>query len=113
MLLSLRTEFVNKSLSVFPCSSFLFPVKSLYNLDEDETQGAIAINLLPLVSQSNVGRVTVGMSSHSRRYFDIKLWHDCRGKGIVFIWCTSLLHWAENLTVLSVLFLLLLFDVFR
>ncbi|XP_065543971.1 Fanconi anemia group D2 protein isoform X2 [Lathamus discolor] len=47
--------------------SFLFPVKSLYNLDEDETQGAIAINLLPLVSQSNVGRVTDGMSSQSKR----------------------------------------------
>uniref|UniRef100_A0A8C9FAQ0 FA complementation group D2 n=1 Tax=Pavo cristatus TaxID=9049 RepID=A0A8C9FAQ0_PAVCR len=45
-------------LSVFSCSSFLFPVKSLYNLDEDETQGAIAINLLPLVSQSEPGRVT-------------------------------------------------------
>uniref|UniRef100_A0A8V5GTH7 Uncharacterized protein n=1 Tax=Melopsittacus undulatus TaxID=13146 RepID=A0A8V5GTH7_MELUD len=39
--------------------SFLFPVKSLYNLDEDETQGAIAINLLPLLSQNNVGSVTV------------------------------------------------------
>ncbi|XP_062466664.1 Fanconi anemia group D2 protein [Pezoporus occidentalis] len=47
--------------------SFLFPVKSLYNLDEDETQGAIAINLLPLVSQSNVGRVAGGMSSQSKR----------------------------------------------
>uniref|UniRef100_A0A8B9BRA3 FA complementation group D2 n=1 Tax=Anser brachyrhynchus TaxID=132585 RepID=A0A8B9BRA3_9AVES len=34
--------------------SFLFPVKSLYNLDEDESQGAIAINLLPLVSQSEL-----------------------------------------------------------
>uniref|UniRef100_A0A8V5GLG7 Uncharacterized protein n=1 Tax=Melopsittacus undulatus TaxID=13146 RepID=A0A8V5GLG7_MELUD len=43
--------------------SFLFPVKSLYNLDEDETQGAIAINLLPLLSQNNVGSVTGGMSS--------------------------------------------------
>ncbi|XP_030357810.1 Fanconi anemia group D2 protein isoform X1 [Strigops habroptila] len=47
--------------------SFLFPVKSLYNLDEDETQGAIAINLLPLVSQSDLGRVTGGMSSQSKR----------------------------------------------
>ncbi|NXD67820.1 FACD2 protein, partial [Eolophus roseicapillus] len=47
--------------------SFLFPVKSLYNLDEDETQGAIAINLLPLVSQSNVGKVTGGISSQSKR----------------------------------------------
>ncbi|KFQ43168.1 Fanconi anemia group D2 protein, partial [Nestor notabilis] len=47
--------------------SFLFPVKSLYNLDEDETQGAIAINLLPLVSQSDLARVTGGMSSQSKR----------------------------------------------
>ncbi|KAF1649674.1 Fanconi anemia group D2 protein, partial [Eudyptes chrysocome] len=47
--------------------SFLFPVKSLYNLDEDESQGAIAINLLPLVSQSELGRVTDGMSNQSKR----------------------------------------------
>uniref|UniRef100_A0A8C8AHR3 FA complementation group D2 n=1 Tax=Otus sunia TaxID=257818 RepID=A0A8C8AHR3_9STRI len=56
-------RFVNKSLSVCPCSSFLFPVKSLFNLDEDESQGAIAINLLPLVSQSELGRVTEGAMS--------------------------------------------------
>uniref|UniRef100_A0A8C9FAT9 FA complementation group D2 n=1 Tax=Pavo cristatus TaxID=9049 RepID=A0A8C9FAT9_PAVCR len=54
-------------LSVFSCSSFLFPVKSLYNLDEDETQGAIAINLLPLVSQSEPGRVADEMSSPRKR----------------------------------------------
>ncbi|KFZ46267.1 Fanconi anemia group D2 protein, partial [Antrostomus carolinensis] len=47
--------------------SFLFPVKSLYNLDEDESQGAIAINLLPLVSQSELGTVTDGMSNQSKR----------------------------------------------
>ncbi|XP_009955615.1 PREDICTED: Fanconi anemia group D2 protein, partial [Leptosomus discolor] len=47
--------------------SFLFPVKSLYNLDEEESQGAIAINLLPLVSQSDLGRVTDGMSNQSKR----------------------------------------------
>ncbi|NXM69215.1 FACD2 protein, partial [Serilophus lunatus] len=47
--------------------SFLFPVKSLYNLDEDESQGAIAINLLPLVSQSELGRVTSGVSNQSKR----------------------------------------------
>ena len=58
------------SLSVFPCSSFLFPVKSLYNLDEEESQGAIAINLLPLVSQSELGRVGDGMSDQNKRYFD-------------------------------------------
>ncbi|NXF45452.1 FACD2 protein, partial [Oceanites oceanicus] len=46
---------------------FLFPVKSLYNLDEDESQGAIAINLLPLVSQSELGRVTDGTSNQSKR----------------------------------------------
>uniref|UniRef100_A0A8C2THJ3 FA complementation group D2 n=1 Tax=Coturnix japonica TaxID=93934 RepID=A0A8C2THJ3_COTJA len=54
-------------LSVFSCSSFLFPVKSLYNLDEDETQGAIAINLLPLVSQSEPGRVADETSSQRKR----------------------------------------------
>uniref|UniRef100_A0A663MDP7 FA complementation group D2 n=1 Tax=Athene cunicularia TaxID=194338 RepID=A0A663MDP7_ATHCN len=47
--------------------SFLFPVKSLYNLDEDESQGAIAINLLPLVSQNELGRVTDGTSNQSKR----------------------------------------------
>ncbi|NWR01050.1 FACD2 protein, partial [Paradoxornis webbianus] len=47
--------------------SFLFPVKSLYNLDEDQSQGAIAINLLPLVSQSELGRVTAGASNQSKR----------------------------------------------
>ncbi|NXA05170.1 FACD2 protein, partial [Sapayoa aenigma] len=47
--------------------SFPFPVKSLYNLDEDQSQGAIAINLLPVVSQSELGRVTSGVSSHSKR----------------------------------------------
>ncbi|XP_042655668.1 Fanconi anemia group D2 protein isoform X2 [Tyto alba] len=47
--------------------SFLFPVKSLYNLDEDESQEAIAINLLPLVAQSEFGRVTDGMSNQSKR----------------------------------------------
>ncbi|KFV05743.1 Fanconi anemia group D2 protein, partial [Pterocles gutturalis] len=47
--------------------SFLFPVKALYNLDEDESQGAIAINLLPLVSQSELGRATEGMSNQNKR----------------------------------------------
>ncbi|XP_030314496.1 Fanconi anemia group D2 protein [Calypte anna] len=47
--------------------SFLFPVKSLYNLDEDESQGAIAINLLPIVSQSQLGKVTDGTSNQSKR----------------------------------------------
>ncbi|NWI88168.1 FACD2 protein, partial [Pitta sordida] len=47
--------------------SFLFPVKSLYNLDDDESQGAIAINLLPLVSQSELGRVTSGVSNQNKR----------------------------------------------
>ncbi|KAM7011534.1 Fanconi anemia group D2 protein [Passerculus sandwichensis] len=47
--------------------SFLFPVKSLYNLDEDQSQDAIAINLLPLVSQSELGRVTAGANNQSKR----------------------------------------------
>ncbi|NWW11073.1 FACD2 protein, partial [Oreocharis arfaki] len=45
--------------------SFLFPVKSLYNLDEDQSQGAIAINLLPLVSQSDLGSITAGASKRT------------------------------------------------
>lgn len=32
-------------------SSFLFPASVMYNLDEDESQGGIAINLLPLMTQ--------------------------------------------------------------
>ncbi|NWX37329.1 FACD2 protein, partial [Notiomystis cincta] len=47
--------------------SFLLPVKSLYNLDENQSQGAIAINLLPLVSQSELGKVTAGASNQSKR----------------------------------------------
>ncbi|NXH20167.1 FACD2 protein, partial [Bucco capensis] len=47
--------------------SFLFPVKSLYNLDEDESQEAIAINLLPLMSQSELGRAADGTSNQSKR----------------------------------------------
>ncbi|RXN03852.1 Fanconi anemia group D2 [Labeo rohita] len=31
--------------------SFLFPASVMYNLDEDESQGGIAINLLPLMTQ--------------------------------------------------------------
>ncbi|XP_054243597.1 Fanconi anemia group D2 protein [Indicator indicator] len=47
--------------------SFLFPVKSLYNLDEEESQGAIAINLLPLMSQSEPGKASGEMSNESKR----------------------------------------------
>ncbi|XP_010129923.1 PREDICTED: Fanconi anemia group D2 protein, partial [Buceros rhinoceros silvestris] len=47
--------------------SFLLPVKSLYNLDEDESQGAIAINLLPLLSQSELGSLTGGTSNQNKR----------------------------------------------
>ncbi|KFP79964.1 Fanconi anemia group D2 protein, partial [Acanthisitta chloris] len=47
--------------------SFLFPVKPLYNLDEDQSQGAIAINLLPLLSQSELGRVTGGVRNQNKR----------------------------------------------
>uniref|UniRef100_A0A8C8RT95 FA complementation group D2 n=1 Tax=Pelusios castaneus TaxID=367368 RepID=A0A8C8RT95_9SAUR len=34
----------------------LFPVKPLYNLDEEESQGTIVINLLPLLSQNWLGQ---------------------------------------------------------
>lgn len=84
--LSQRTEVANKTLSVFPCSSFLFPVKSLYNLDEDQSQEAIAINLLPLVSQSELGRVTAGASNQSKRYLTLSC--GMAGK-VVFHVCTS------------------------
>lgn len=80
--LSLRTEIANKNLSVFPCSSFLFPVKSLYNLDEDQSQEAIAINLLPLMSQSELGRVTAGASNQSKRYLTFICGMAAKGKVI-------------------------------
>lgn len=35
----------------FPSSSFPFPASVMYNLDEDESQGGIAINLLPLLAE--------------------------------------------------------------
>uniref|UniRef100_A0A8C3T4A0 FA complementation group D2 n=1 Tax=Chelydra serpentina TaxID=8475 RepID=A0A8C3T4A0_CHESE len=51
-------EFANMMLTTtdnwFLCSVHLFPVKSLYNLDEDESQGTIVINLLPLLSQNSL-----------------------------------------------------------
>ncbi|NP_001089160.1 FA complementation group D2 L homeolog [Xenopus laevis] len=31
--------------------NYIFPLKAMYNLDEDDSQGGIAINLLPLLSQ--------------------------------------------------------------
>lgn len=33
------------------CSSFPFTASPMYNLDEDESQGGIAINLLPLMAK--------------------------------------------------------------
>ncbi|NXS94658.1 FACD2 protein, partial [Jacana jacana] len=76
--LQLLDKFGKSLVEDFPCDfvvdlsptvegSFMFPVKSLYNLDEDESQGAIAINLLPLVSQSELGKVMDGMSNQSKR----------------------------------------------
>uniref|UniRef100_A0A8C3KYE7 FA complementation group D2 n=1 Tax=Calidris pygmaea TaxID=425635 RepID=A0A8C3KYE7_9CHAR len=76
--LQLLDKFGKSLIEDFPCDfvvdlsptvegSFLFPVKSLYNLDEDESQGAIAINLLPLVSQSELGKLTDGTSNQSKR----------------------------------------------
>lgn len=32
-------------------SPFVFPASVMHNLDEDESQGGIAINLLPLMTQ--------------------------------------------------------------
>ncbi|NWV01184.1 FACD2 protein, partial [Upupa epops] len=47
--------------------SFLFPVKSSYNLDEDESQDAIAINLLPLLSHFELDRVSDRANNQSKR----------------------------------------------
>nr|XP_032641278.1 Fanconi anemia group D2 protein [Chelonoidis abingdonii] len=44
----------------------LFPVKSLYNLDEDESQGTIVINLLPLLSQSWLGKSVDEMATRNQ-----------------------------------------------
>lgn len=33
------------------CSSFPFTASAMYNLDEEESQGGIAINLLPLMAK--------------------------------------------------------------
>ncbi|KAF7249879.1 Fanconi anemia group D2 protein [Varanus komodoensis] len=37
-------------------SVFLFPVKALYSLEDDESEGTIAINLLPMLSQSYLSK---------------------------------------------------------
>ncbi|XP_067908184.1 Fanconi anemia group D2 protein isoform X2 [Heterodontus francisci] len=37
-----------------PDSKYLLPLKSMYNLDEEDTEGGIAINLLPLVSNNMI-----------------------------------------------------------
>ncbi|XP_053152067.1 Fanconi anemia group D2 protein [Hemicordylus capensis] len=37
-------------------SAFLFPVKALYNLEEDVNEGMIVLNLLPLLSQSALSK---------------------------------------------------------
>ncbi|XP_077678679.1 Fanconi anemia group D2 protein isoform X1 [Eretmochelys imbricata] len=44
----------------------LFPVKSLYNLDEDESQGTIVINLLPLLSQNWLGKSVGEMATRNQ-----------------------------------------------
>uniref|UniRef100_A0A667XEY6 FA complementation group D2 n=1 Tax=Myripristis murdjan TaxID=586833 RepID=A0A667XEY6_9TELE len=38
--------------------SFLFPARVMYNLDEDEGQGGIAVNLLPLLARDSQQRVS-------------------------------------------------------
>ncbi|KAH0629975.1 hypothetical protein JD844_012481 [Phrynosoma platyrhinos] len=46
-----ETDFVTDLVPIED-SAFLFPVKALYCLEEDESEATIAINLLPLLSQS-------------------------------------------------------------
>lgn len=90
-------------------------MKPLYNLDEDESQGAIAINLLPLVSQSELGRVTDGTSNPSKRYCGACLCIILHLKELYFhfVSCPSALirSWTEDLPVSSVLFLPLLLEM--
>lgn len=101
--LSLRTDIANRMLSVFPCSSFLFPVKPLYNLDEDQSQDAIAVNLLPLLSQSELGRVTAGASNQSKRYLTLTCGMAAKMKeGFSFVHFRCLIRsWSENLPISS------------
>uniref|UniRef100_A0A670HZN1 FA complementation group D2 n=1 Tax=Podarcis muralis TaxID=64176 RepID=A0A670HZN1_PODMU len=50
-------------------SAFLLPVKSLYSLEDDKSEGIIAINLLPLLSQSYLSKNVdeVAAKSHDKR----------------------------------------------
>uniref|UniRef100_A0A8D2LAN8 FA complementation group D2 n=1 Tax=Varanus komodoensis TaxID=61221 RepID=A0A8D2LAN8_VARKO len=43
-------------------SVFLFPVKALYSLEDDESEGTIAINLLPMLTSNNPFSVCTGFS---------------------------------------------------
>ncbi|KAM4651606.1 Fanconi anemia group D2 protein isoform 1-T3 [Discoglossus pictus] len=45
----------------------LFPVKAIFNLDEDESQGGIVINLLPLLSKDFVSKDSEPSSSNRGR----------------------------------------------
>ncbi len=44
-------------------SSFVFPATVMYNLDEDESQGGIAINLLPLMTQDQLHKTDTTQSA--------------------------------------------------
>ncbi|XP_053545393.1 Fanconi anemia group D2 protein [Bombina bombina] len=46
---------------------FIFPVKAMYNLDEDESQGSIAINLLPLLSNDIASNDTERTARNRRK----------------------------------------------
>uniref|UniRef100_A0AAR2LKP6 FA complementation group D2 n=1 Tax=Pygocentrus nattereri TaxID=42514 RepID=A0AAR2LKP6_PYGNA len=48
------------------CSLFPFPASVMYNLDEDESQGGIAVNLLPLMSQDVLHRPDNRISASQR-----------------------------------------------
>ncbi|XP_042305888.1 Fanconi anemia group D2 protein isoform X2 [Sceloporus undulatus] len=50
-----ETDFVTDLVPIED-SAFLFPVKALYCLEEEESEATIAINLLPLLSQSQLNK---------------------------------------------------------
>lgn len=85
-------------------------MKFLYNLDEDQSQEAIAINLLPLVSQSELGRVTAEASNQSKRYLTLICGMAAKVEEVFSFVCFRCLirSWSENLLISSVLLLLML-----
>jgi len=69
---SLYKSFSYNPLFVYVClclSPFVFPVSVMYNLDEDESQGGIAINLQPLMTQEHKTDTTQPAGVKRERYY--------------------------------------------